>query len=155
MASADVFKDLHARAVKIENNNSASTNIPNLRIQNLGSGDALITISGGAVSYAMGVDNSSSDIFQIRTGANLNAGSAGGLTFSSDGTIASGGVHETNGLFTLTSTNSVFYPPRMTSAQMEAINAAPSGAIVFNTTSGAHYVVSGAAGIWGAMYPAR
>ena len=47
------------------------------------------------------------------------------------------------------STTKAFAPPRMTSAQMEAISSPVSGAMVYNESSGALYFYSGSA--WGAV----
>ena len=156
MASADVFKDIHANKVNIDKNNSSVTE-PILSLKNIGSGDTTILLLAGSsgVSYTLGLDNSSAaDTFQIRPNSGqLGAGAARSLNLDDVG-VAIGAIPVSDFVLKLSSTVSAFTPPAMTSAQMQALSA-PSGAMVFNTTSGAHYVVSGANGVWGAMYPAR
>ena len=155
MGSADVFKDLHAAEGKFENN--TSTVAPQIYITNTGSSDAEMrwkVVSGsGVFTWSMGIDNNQGDSFNIGQGNGI--GSSDPIIINS-GTenVGIGGASLGTGKLTVNSTTAAFYPPRMTSAQMEAISAV-SGAIVFNTTSGAHYVISGAAGVWLPLYAAR
>ena len=148
MASSDVFQDLHAKEIRIENNTSDIT-VANLQIRNVGTGDANIRLSGGAATFTFGIDNSDSDIFKMTYDDLL--GSTFGFSMDTSNRAAVGGAAVSTGILSLISTSLAFYPPRMSSVQMEAINAV-SGAMIFNTTSGAHYVVSGANGVWVRMY---
>lgn len=141
MATGTVFKDLYANEVRIANNTTNVTT-PNLKITNLGSGDAVMQFSGGAAIYSMGIDNSNSDIFVITPSTSLGA-----ALFAANPTTLATSIGQTptgDAKLALSSTTQGFLTCRMTAAQMQAITTPTEGLLVYNTTSGALYVMGAA-----------
>lgn len=123
---------IFAKEISIGANNSEDT-VPQLTLFNRGSGDTLIRLSGGVVTYSIGIDNSSGDKLNItanRSGCLLND-----FTMDSAGKIGLGGAPINGARLAIIDTALCFMPPRMTSAQMEAISTL-SGGMVYNITSG-------------------
>jgi len=159
MASADVFKDIHANSINLDSNKS-STGISgaNLGIMEMGAGDPTISFGvGNAHKAIMGIDNSQGDRFKINVQSGLTGlANSSSFCIDSDSNVAIGSSTGTvtDARLAVISTSAFFLPPVMTASQMDAISTPISGAMVFNTTSGAICVYSGEAGTastWRAM----
>lgn len=141
-----VFKDVHANQFLAQSNSSnIDKDTAELIINQVGAGDPLLGFQvGTTANVIMGIDNSSSDHFRIRHTAENFAANGSGFYLDSGNRVAIGGNPDTTALLTLTSTTTGFLPPRMTTAQRDAISNPAQGLMLFNTTTSKLNFYSGA-----------